>query len=784
MNAKVEHTPPTNQNPVLSVDSNGTIIHSNEASEPILKEWGVGVGEKLSSSIVDIVQRVISRNSPEKTEVKVGNKLYLIVFHPLPEQECVNISGFDISAQEESEEKVLESEEKYRTLINSIDEGFFLIDVIFDENDNPVDMFYVESNAAANRMLGMDYTGKRLREIDPNYEFYWYEIFGKVAKTGQSVRMEQYADPDKKWYSFYVFKIGGPNSRRIGNIFQDITKRKLRERQQEYLLKLSDALRPLSDAVEIETTACRLLGEHLGVNRVYYPEINEAEGYAKVERDFFRGTSPSMAGKYRLTDYGWSLPFLRRGEPVIISNIYGADGIPQADLAAMETIQQLALVSVPLVKNGTLVGALTVSENTPRVWKPEEVELVRETLERTWAMAERARAEEALRLSEEKFRTLSNTAPALIWYNDKEGNNVFINQYFINFTGMTAEEIQGTGWHNLVHPDEAKAYIADYMEGVCKQLPWYNRSRIRRYDGIWRWHDSYAQPLFSEDGTYIGHVGVSTDVTPLVEAEEALKIANITLEERVRERTSELEKTYKFLHEIDIVRKQEIHHRIKNNLQVISSLLDIQAEKFSGKKSIKDSEVLEAFKESQDRVISMALIHEELHKGGEIDTLNFSAYIHELSDNLFLSYRLGNDGISLNMDIEEDIFFDMDISIPLGMIVNELVSNSLKHAFSDRDKGEIRIKLHREKNGESDIEDCCTAFILSVSDNGIGIPKDLEIEDLDSLGFQLVTTLVEQLDGELELKKDNGTEFIVRFSVTERNNQQKGIIRQIRQHNN
>lgn len=123
------------------------------------------------------------------------------------------------------------------------------------------------------------------------------------------------------------------------------------------------------------------------------------------------------------------------------------------------------------------------------------------------------------------------------------------------------------------------------------------------------------------------------------------------------------------------------------------------------------------------------------------------------------------------MDIEEDIFFDMDTSVPLGMIVNELVSNSLKHAFSDRDKGEIRIKLHRKKNRESDIEDCCIAFILSVSDNGIGIPKDLEIEDIESLGLQLVTTLIDQLDGELELKRDDGTEFIVRFSITERDNQ-------------
>ena len=122
-------------------------------------------------------------------------------------------------------------------------------------------------------------------------------------------------------------------------------------------------------------------------------------------------------------------------------------------------------------------------------------------------------------------------------------------------------------------------------------------------------------------------------------------------------------------------------------------MLDLQAEKFKHRENITNSEVLEAFRESQSRVISMALIHEELHKNGENDTLDFPSYIEELAENLFHTYRLGNERISLDMDIEEDIFFGMDTSVPLGIIINELVSNSLKHAFSDRDKGEIRIKI-------------------------------------------------------------------------------------------
>jgi two-component sensor histidine kinase len=239
---------------------------------------------------------------------------------------------------------------------------------------------------------------------------------------------------------------------------------------------------------------------------------------------------------------------------------------------------------------------------------------------------------------------------------------------------------------------------------------------------------------------------------------------------------TERKKAEEALANIEITHKKEIHHRIKNNLQVISSLLDLQAEKFRNRECIKDSEILEAFRESQDRVISMALIHEELYKGGGFEKLNFSPYIEKLVENLFLTYRLGDADISLNMDMAENLFFDIDTAVPLGMIVNELVSNSLKHAFKVRDEGEIRIKLGREKTGEcitsieeSKNEGCKgTSFTLTISDNGVGIPENLDIENLDSLGFQLVTSLVDQLDGELELKRNNGTEFDMRFMTTEK----------------
>ncbi len=193
---------------------------------------------------------------------------------------------------------------------------------------------------------------------------------------------------------------------------------------------------------------------------------------------------------------------------------------------------------------------------------------------------------------------------------------------------------------------------------------------------------------------------------------------------------------------------REIHHRVKNNLQIISSLLLLQSKDISGKKNLK------LFQESQNRVKSMALIHEKLYQSQDLASVNFKEYLNTLIIGLFRSYQSHSSHVELKLNID-DISLGIDNAIPCGLIINELISNSLKYAFPNGREGVISVAL-RSLN-KKDVE-------LVVSDNGIGMPEDLDFRNTKSLGLHLVTILAEdQLEGEIKLSRDKGTEFRIKL---------------------
>ncbi|MFS0518046.1 sensor histidine kinase [Nostoc sp. UIC 10607] len=215
-----------------------------------------------------------------------------------------------------------------------------------------------------------------------------------------------------------------------------------------------------------------------------------------------------------------------------------------------------------------------------------------------------------------------------------------------------------------------------------------------------------------------------------------------------RERKQAEEQIKASLQEKEVLLK-EIHHRVKNNLQIISSLLNLQAE------YLKDNQALEVFKDSQNRIESMALIHEKLYQSQDLARINFADYIQDLVTNLFYSYNVNSNSITLKMKVEE-VFLAIDAAIPCGLIINELISNSLKYAFPERELGEICI-------------DFCSIepnlFTLTISDNGVGLAQDFDFQATESLGLRLVKGLTQQLQGNIDFISDNGVKYKIQFST-------------------
>ncbi len=237
----------------------------------------------------------------------------------------------------------------------------------------------------------------------------------------------------------------------------------------------------------------------------------------------------------------------------------------------------------------------------------------------------------------------------------------------------------------------------------------------------------------------------------------ASAVENARLYERaqreIKERIRAEEQIKASLKEKEVLLK-EIHHRVKNNLQVISSMLRLQA------RNVGDQLTLQVLEESQNRIRSMALIHERLYRSQDLAKVDFGVYIRDLAIHLVRSYQAHLSHIDLNVDAD-GIFLDVDTAIPCGLIVNELISNSMKYAFPDTDKGKILVEIHSNHNDGSDKEQ----LTMVVSDNGVGIPPDLDYRNTGSLGLQLVNALVDQLEGSLELHNNEGTEFKITFAM-------------------
>jgi PAS domain S-box-containing protein len=331
----------------------------------------------------------------------------------------------------------------------------------------------------------------------------------------------------------------------------------------------------------------------------------------------------------------------------------------------------------------------------------------------------------ALYESEEMYKTLLKTDPDSVVTTDLEGNIIHVSEQTTHMHGYSMDELEGKSVFDLIAPECQDKALRTLIKTIERGMSRNNEVTLLKKDGSRFTGEINAATIRDLQGENVNVMYTIRDITHHKQAEAQIQAS---LDEKE-------------------VLLREIHHRVKNNLQIISSLLNLQSS------YLKDKASREVLNESKDRVKSMAMIHQKLYQSGNFEQIEMGEYVEYLVKGLFNSYGVDSDKVKLKTDLQK-IYLDIDTAIPLGLVINEIITNSIKHAFPGELKGEIFIKIFQE--GEN--------YLIVVADNGVGLPEDLDVKKTASLGMQLVNNLVRQIDGELELKRTKGTEFRIKFT--------------------
>ena len=445
----------------------------------------------------------------------------------------------DVTARKQTQKALRESEEEYRTLFESIDQGFCTIEMRFDEQGRADDYVFLRTNRAFLAQAGFgdeNIVGKNMRTFAPDHEQFWFDTYARVARTGRPERFEHEASALGLWYNVYAFRPKEGTRDQVAVLFEDITARKrieaeLRESEerQAFLLKLSDTLRPLADAVDVMKAASEALGRHLNVGRCAYCEVDEAGDYFTVERDWTDGVMPSFVGRHF---FGFGDQFLedyRAGKSVVIDDAL-ADARAVGGEAAFEAAGGVrAAIGIPLIKGGRFAAGFFVQQREPRHWTAQDKTLTREVAERTWAALERARAEAALRESEQRL-TLAVAASKLgVWEWDLVSDRAVGNTFFYeHFDLDPATEVVGVDVIAKLHPNDIPVMLAIHAVAMDPASDGHYTAeyRVLREGAGPRWLSSYGQVDFSGEGgerrPERSH-GTTLDITEQKLAEAALR---------------------------------------------------------------------------------------------------------------------------------------------------------------------------------------------------------------------------------------------------------------------
>ncbi len=329
-----------------------------------------------------------------------------------------------------------------------------------------------------------------------------------------------------------------------------------------------------------------------------------------------------------------------------------------------------------------------------------------------------------------RFRLLADHAPVMLWMSGLDGLCDFFNSTWLQFTGRSLAQERGNGWAEGVHADDFQDCMDRYLSAFVAREPFRIEYRLRRADGRYRWILDHGVPRYAPAGTFEGFIGSCIDITEMRESAEALRARTSALTAALRERE---------------VLLSEIHHRVKNNLQLVSSMLALQARTVG-------VEAQHALTEGQRRIDSIALVHEQLYGSRNLSAVNLARYTEALIPELCRASGVG-ERVAVVLDLV-DVELAPERAIPCGLLVSELVTNALKHAFPGERTGSLHVQLERLPQAR---------LRLTVKDDGVGLTRDFPPGRDASLGLDLVSIFAKQLEAEIEIEREVGTCFRLTF---------------------
>jgi PAS domain S-box-containing protein len=673
--------------------------------------------------------------------------LPLAVALPSPEQlEETNRELKRLLLERDATEDALRaSEERFRLLIEGVkDYAIFLLD-----RDGKVSSWNAGSQAIkgyqASEIIGQHFSCFYLKEDieqgKPQQELKEAADSGRYEDESWRLRK----DGSRFWANVIVTALREPNGQLQGFaiVTRDITERQLAklalEEQAATLSKQAQLLELAHDTIMVRDVNNMITFWNHGAEEMY--GFSKAEALGESSHTLLQIQLPQPledieAKLLRAGRWEGELVHVRRdGTPIVIASRWALQrdelGLPTAILEINNDITERKQAELALRELNSKLEQ-RVAQRTAALLRSNE-ELEKEIAERRYLEEELRSSLERYRFLEERQRLVIEAASIGTWFWDITNDNVIMTPLCCQMLGLLPDtQIPYQGFLDLVHPDDQKIIQRAVIHTIQDQMDYRVEYRIIASDGSVRWLSSTGCASCNSLGEIERMMGATIDITAQKQSEAQIKAS---------------------LEEKEVLLK-EIHHRVKNNLQIISSLLSLESE------SICDRHALEVFIDCQNRIESMALIHEQLYQSEDLTTIDFSAYTDTLVTNLVSSSEACSSNINLKIDIN-DIFLGIDTAVPCGLIINELVLNSLKHAFPEGRSGEICINVQQQSYN---------TLKLTIKDDGIGFPEDLDFENTESLGLQLVNILTNQIEGSITLKREGGTEFKIEFPLVNQKN--------------